>query len=498
MLYKKLRKPIVASSFFSIFSATALVVMPSFSNAALLPIVPMKQVAHQGFADLVERIKPAVVSVQVRSDETSDESDFTSFFDFPNMDALPDDSPIKRFFKDFDENFTHMKKSRQHGRLHLVAQGSGFFISSDGYVVTNYHVVNEGTAFSVILDNGKELKAKLLGSDSRTDIALLKVEDAKSSFPFVKFADDSKVRVGDWVVAVGNPFGLGGTVTAGIVSARGRDIGASAYDDFIQIDAAVNRGNSGGPTFDLSGAVVGINTAIYSPSGGSVGIAFAIPSSTAQSVVAQLKAKGAVERGWIGVQIQPITKEIADSIGLVPANGAIIADTTKDGPAYKAGLKSGDAIVAVNGAAVKDARDLAKKIADIAPQHTADLSLWRAGKKETVKITVQPMPKDKTRHVFTRSAEGSKDLVARQFGLSLRENAHGKGLLIIHVDADSDAADKGLRSGDILKAVNNQKVDTLKDFSQAIELAKKSGRNAVLFQIEDNEQNRFVALPLKN
>lgn len=497
MPYNKLRKGAATGSLLSVFTALALGFSPTLSNAALLPILPKTQIVQQGFADLVEKVKPAVVSVQVRSDEITDESDFSSFFDFPNMEALPDDSPLKRFFKDFDDNFTHMKKSRQHGRLHLIAQGSGFFISSDGYLVTNYHVVNDGTAFSVILDNGKELKAKLIGSDSRTDIALLKIEDAKTAFPFVNFADDSKVRVGDWVVAVGNPFGLGGTVTAGIVSARGRDIGASVYDDFIQIDAAVNRGNSGGPTFDLHGNVVGINTAIYSPSGGSVGIAFAIPSSTANSVVAQLKTKGAVDRGWIGVQIQPVTNEIADSLGLAEANGAIVAAATKDGPAYKAGVLSGDAIIAVNNAAVKDARDLAKKIADIAPQNTATLTIWRAGKKQDVKVSIQAMPQDKAKQLPGPSAPTDKDKFIQEFGLNLKHNEHGGGLLIAGVDSDSEAADKGLRTGDIVKAVNNQKVDSLKDLNRIIEAAKKAGRKAVLLQIENKAQIRFLALPLK-
>ncbi len=253
-----------------------------------------------------------------------------------------------------------------HGRNIITGQGSGFFISGDGYAVTNNHVVDKAESVQVTTDDGKTYTAKVIGTDPRTDLALIKVEGG--TFPYVKLSDKAP-RIGDWVLAVGNPFGLGGTVTAGIVSARGRDIGASPYDDFIQIDAPVNKGNSGGPTFDTEGNVIGVNTAIFSPSGGSVGIAFAIPAETVKSVISQLKEHGSVTRGWIGVQIQPVTQDIADSLGLKKAEGALVAEPQANGPAAKAGIEAGDVITAVDGKPVKDARDLAKKIGALAPKH---------------------------------------------------------------------------------------------------------------------------------
>ena len=283
------------------------------------------------FADVVQQVSPAVVSVQVKGNiQPASMGEADVFGGQQGFDDLPDDHPMKRFFRQFrgEEGPKQGKRFERQGpgKPRPVAQGSGFFISEDGYLVTNNHVVEGGSAFTVVMDNGTELDAKLIGSDPRTDLAVLKVDGAGTKFTYVNFTDDSKVRVGDWVVAVGNPFGLGGTVTAGIVSARGRDIGAGPYDDFIQIDAAVNRGNSGGPAFNLNGEVVGINTAIFSPSGGNVGIAFAIPASTAKEVVKDLMKSGTVQRGWLGVQIQPVNKDIAESLGLKDAKGALVSD----------------------------------------------------------------------------------------------------------------------------------------------------------------------------
>lgn len=271
-----------------------------------------------------------------------------------------------------------------------LSQGSGFFVSQDGYVVTNNHVVANAAEVQLVTDGGKTLSAKVIGTDPRTDLALLKVNES-GNYPFVQLAA-GKPRTGEWVLAVGNPFGLGGTVTAGIVSAQGRDIGSGPYDDFLQIDAAVNRGNSGGPTFNQRGEVVGVNTAIYSPSGGNVGIAFAIPAATVQSVVEQLKEHGSVARGFIGVQIQPVTAEVADAIGLKDAKGALIAEAQSNGPAAKAGLKRGDTILAVNGEKIADARELSKKIATFAPGTKTSLTIWRDGKEREVSFEVGRQP----------------------------------------------------------------------------------------------------------
>src|SRR6266478_2439132 len=333
-----------------------------------------------GFADIVEQVKPSVISVKVKMNAGGDS--FTLNEDNP-LRGTPFEDFFRRFGQpDTPRGFGDRQGPRQQRRQYTLGQGSGFFISADGYAVTNNHVVDKAEHVDVTTDDGKTYTAKVIGTDDRTDIALIKVE-GRSDFPFVHLADKPP-RIGDWVLAVGNPFGLGGTVTAGIVSARGRDIGAGPYDDFIQIDAAVNKGNSGGPTFDTEGNVIGVNTAIFSPSGGSVGIAFAVPAETVKSVVAQLKDKGAVTRGWMGVQIQPVTADIAESLGLKTAEGALVAEPQPGSPAVKAGILSGDVIVSVNGQPVKDARDLAKRIGAMAPESTVKLVVLRKGEEKTI------------------------------------------------------------------------------------------------------------------
>ena len=277
-------------------------------------------------------------------------------------------------------------------RRPAAAEGSGFFISADGYAVTNNHVVDHAKTVQVVTDDGKILNAKVIGTDPKTDLALIKVEG--SDFPFVKFADRDP-RIGDWVIAVGNPFGLGGTVTAGVVSARGRDIGSGPYDDYIQIDAPVNKGNSGGPTFDVNGNVIGVNTAIFSPSGGSVGIGFDIPADTVKTVVAQLKDSGHVTRGWMGVQIQAVTADIADSLGLKKAEGAIVNEPQVDSPAAKAGITSGDVITTLDGNAVKDSHMLARKIGSMAPGTSVKLGVLHNGSEKTVTLTLGTLPDER-------------------------------------------------------------------------------------------------------
>jgi len=347
-------------------------------NAIAQPIqLSGTQSALPSFADLVDKVKPAVVSVRVKTQAAAENGE-------QSLDDLPPE--LRRFFRGPGENDRPNKPQPRQG----MAQGSGFFVSQDGYVVTNNHVVENATEVQLVTDSGKTLDAKVIGTDPRTDLALLKVKDA-GDYPYVKLGE-GKPRIGDWVLAIGNPFGLGGTVTAGIVSAQGRDIGSGPYDDFIQIDAPINRGNSGGPTFNQNGEVVGVNTAIYSPSGGNVGIAFAIPASTVKQVVDSLKKDGTVARGFIGVQIQPVTGEMADAIGLKEAKGALVAEAQGNGPAAKAGIRRGDTITAVNGEAIKDARELSRKIATFAPGTKATITLFREGKSRDVTFEVGRQP----------------------------------------------------------------------------------------------------------
>lgn len=464
------------------------------------PVNPEQQAQAPSFADIVEKVSPAVVSVRVKSDaEPASMGDADMFFDMPGMDQLPDDHPLKRFFKQFRDQ----QQPEQHGQkrhphhLRPTAQGSGFFISKDGYLVTNNHVVEGGSAYTIVMDDGTELDAKLVGTDSRTDLAVLKVDD-KRDFAYVDFADDANVRVGDWVVAVGNPFGLGGTVTAGIVSARGRDIGAGPYDDFIQIDAAVNRGNSGGPTFNLGGEVVGVNTAIFSPSGGSVGIGFAIPSSIAKTVVKDLIDDGSVERGWLGIQIQPVTDEIAESLGLDEGKGALVAEPQDGSPAKAAGVKAGDVVIAVDGEKIESPKELARMIGGFEPDKSVELTIWRDGKSEDVDVKLGTMPKAEQ----MASAEPDQDQQSESgstlsdFGMTVTEAEDGNGLLVTDVDSGSDAEENGIQPGDVIHSVNSEQVSSAKDVTDAVKKASDSGRKAVLFQITRDDTNRFVALPI--
>jgi serine protease Do len=456
------------------------------------------------FADVVDKVSPAVVSVQVKAkiQPASDDGGADLFQGGPGFDQLPDNHPLKRFFREFRGDGDNggqqqqQRRSNRDERPRPVAQGSGFFISEDGYLVTNNHVVEGGSAFTVVMNNGDELDAKLIGTDPRTDLAVLKVDDSRK-FTYVDFADDAKIRVGDWVVAVGNPFGLGGTVTAGIVSARGRDIGAGPYDDFLQIDAAVNRGNSGGPAFNLNGEVVGINTAIFSPSGGSVGIAFAIPATTAKQVVQTLMKDGSVSRGWLGVEIQPVSKDIADSIGLQDAKGAIVSQAQEGGPALKAGIKAGDVITAVGGQEVDSPRELARAIGAIQPGKSVEVTVWRAGKSETLNLELGTLPNpDKQASNDQDKQQQAEPSSLADLGLTVTPSEDGKGLVVTDVDPDSDAADRGIQAGDVIVSINSRDVKGAKDVTTAMNDAEKAGRKAVLVQITRDDNSRFVALPI--
>ncbi|RJT33487.1 Do family serine endopeptidase [Mesorhizobium waimense] len=506
--YSRTRKRLLAAvASLAVAGAIGFGVVTTGTAPVLADAVRVEAPQVPGFADIVERVSPAVVSVKVKAkiepaaDDGSDQSD-----DQDGMNNLPDNPQLRRFFKEFrgfgdqggqfgNRRFNHRDHNNDQPRP--VAQGSGFFISDDGYLVTNNHVVEEGSAFTVVMNDGKELDAKLIGTDPRTDLAVLKV-DGVGKFTYVDFADDSKVRVGDWVVAVGNPFGLGGTVTAGIVSARGRDIGAGPYDDFLQIDASVNRGNSGGPTFNLNGQVVGINTAIFSPSGGSVGIAFDIPASTAKQVVEDLMKNGSVQRGWLGVEIQPVTSDIAESLGLKSEKGALVSSAQDDGPGKKAGITAGDVITQVDGKDVASPKELARLIGAYSPGKPVDVTVWRDGKSETIKVDLGKLPasdKQASADQQQPAAPAKPDTLA-DLGLTVTKSEKGKGLVVTDVDPDSDAADRGIQPGDIITSVNSVEVNGTDDVTKAMSDAVKSGRKAVLMQITRDDSNRFVALPV--
>lgn len=450
------------------------------------------------FTAVVAAVKPAVVSVQVKTEIPAGGQTGFGIPGFPEFRDLPEDHPFNRFFKRFGED-PRKDRERTPRRRFGQSQGSGFFISEDGLVVTNHHVIEKGSEFTLVMDDGTKLDAELVGSDQRSDLALLKVKDADRKFTYVKFAKDLP-PVGQWVVAVGNPFGLGGTVTAGIVSAHGRDINARNYESFIQIDAAVNKGNSGGPTFNLQGEVVGVNTAIFSPSGGNVGIAFAIPAEVAEDVVADLKNGGKVKRGWLGVRIQNVSEDIAESIGLSEATGAMVTNTEEGSPARKAGVKSGDVVLAVDGTIVKNTRELARQIGRKDPNSHVTLTVWRDGKEIEIEVDLGLFPEQASAGNGDKPtpSEPVKPTLLQEFGLELQSNPDGEGVLIASVDRGSVAAEKGLAAGDVVQSVAGRSVSSVKDVRKQIDSVKENKRKTVLMRIKARNGIRFVALPLKN
>jgi len=465
------------------------------------------QAAHPGFADLVEKVKPSVVSVRVKMDaaarQTSMDSDEGVTPSQPGspMERFFRNSPMQKFFKDFGKDFgfdsgPNTPNTKTEPRRAITGVGSGFFVSADGYAVTNNHVVDHAKEVQVTTDDGTIFSAKVIGTDPATDLALIKV-DGRNDFPHVQFAERAP-RIGDWVVTVGNPFGLGGTVTAGIVSASGRDIGAGPYD-YIQIDAPINKGNSGGPTFDISGNVIGVNTAIFSPSGGSVGIGFDVPAETAKTVISQLKDKGHVTRGWLGVQLQSITPEIADSLGMKEARGALVSEVQANSPASKSDLKSGDVITALNGNAVKDSRDVARQVAKINPGASVTIDLMRGGQSKS--ITIALSERSDQQAAKTDRGQASPKAETLHLGLSLAPagevaGAGNKGVVVTGVEPNGPAADLGFKTGDVILEMGGKAVSNVADVRQALTDANSQGKKNVLARITSDKTTRFVAVPV--
>ncbi len=460
------------------------------SNTRAAPPRMLENGAPFSFADLVERVSPAVVTVTAIEQQTPQQQ-------LSELDDIP--APFRDLFNQFNQG-------RQLQPRKAVSMGSGFIIDKSGMIVTNNHVIDGAKKITVKLTDGRSLDAKLVGADSLTDIAVLKVKSDKA-LPTVDFGDDRQLRVGDWVVAVGNPFGLSNSVTAGIVSSIGRDIGSGPYTDYIQIDAPINRGNSGGPTFDLRGQVVGMNSMIFSPSGGSVGIGFAIPASTIHDVVAQLEAHGHVARGWLGVEIQSITPEMASSLGMHEPKGAIIASIVPGGPASKAGLHQGDVVVAVNGKQVEDSRDLSRRIAAITAGSNATLTVNRDGKVQQITAKIAPRKEEQVASADEPAMPGSMNSTGEAMGLGLASvtpearrmfnlDDGQQGVVITKVDPDSDAADKGLQPGDVVMSVSNRTVHTPADVQKGVAEAQGQGRKSVLLLVATSNGSRFIAVDI--
>ena len=434
-----------------------------------------------GFADVVEKVKPGVFGIKVKIEE-SEAGVMPQTF---NDDARPRTERPKR---------APGEGKSPRGRVE-TAQGAGFFISPDGYGITSSHVMERSARAEITTDDGATYMARLVGADAPSDLALIKV-DGRADFPYVRLAD-RQPRIGDWVLAIGSPFGLGGTVTAGIISARGREIGSGSYDDFIQIDAPVNQGNSGGPAFDLDGNVVGVNTAIYSPTGGSVGIAFAVPADIAKGVVAQLKEKGSVTRGWAGVQIQSMTPDIAESLGLPKPHGALVAETVPGGPAATAGITAGDIITSLDAAPLKDSRALFRSVADAAPGSQIAFGILRDGKERTVQVTLGELPGLKSRPAAAPpAADVPADLGLTLAPASQVRGVGGRGVVVIDTKRRANGADHGISPGDVILEIAGKPVNSAGDVRTAVTDARRGGKRTVMLHVQSGATSRFVAVPV--
>jgi len=461
--------------------------------------------APDSFADLADKLLPAVVNVSTTQVIEGRKS-------MPDMPQFPPGSPFEDFFKDFFDQNQQGHNGQRPQKRKATSLGSGFIIdylnNGDAYVVTNNHVVDGADEVSVILQDDTRMKAEIVGRDTKSDLAVLKVHTDRK-LPSVRFGNSSASRVGDWVVAIGNPFGLGGTVTAGIISARGRDINAGPYDDFIQTDASINRGNSGGPMFNMDGDVIGINTAIYSPSGGSVGIGFSIPSNAAKVVIEQLIKHGEVKRGWLGVHIQVVTESIAETLGLKKAEGALVASVVEDGPAAKAGIKARDVILEFDGRNVTEMRKLPRIVAGTPVEKAVDVKVWRDGKIKHLSVMIGRLDDKEVVAAVDKKPQGkAAEHVLAEIGLSVAMPSADvlgrfdlpegvEGLVITDVDAEGPAYGEGIRAGDLLTELNQAKITSVKDAQRLIKAAKADGKRSVLLLIEGQAGFRFVAVQLK-
>lgn len=461
-------------------------------------VIPDSFVAPTGFEDLVEAVMPAVVAVRVEAQQPVETSN-------RDIDRLPDGTPFDRFFRRFgpeaEEFFRRGPGGGQDPRTPRRGggQGSGFFISADGYLVTNNHVIEDAGAVQIVMDNGDILDAEVLGTDSRTDLALLKVEG--NDFTYVRLAEEQP-RIGEIVLAIGNPFGLGGSVTSGIVSQQGRDIQPGPYDEFLQIDAAINRGNSGGPTFNMRGEVVGVNTAIFSPSGGNVGIAFAVPSTVTADVIGDLIENGAVARGWLGVNIQSLTPELAEGIGRDSTEGAIIVSAAAGSPAEEAGLRSGDTILSVNDVAVEGPTELARIIGAFDPDETVEILVWRDGREQVIDVLLGTLPSERELASQFRQPDldRSQPSIVDQLGMTVAPASSlgldVDGLAVTELDPNGVAAERDLREGDVIVEVAGQPVSSMRDLTSGLRQAARNGQASALVRVEgQNGASRFVALP---
>lgn len=463
---------------------------PAFAQEAPRFAAAVPNGAPMSFADLIESVSPAVVTIQAQAEPDAAQVS-------PDMEGIP-----PQFREWLERQFGDRAPQQAQPRQSL---GSGFFISADGHIVTNNHVVANASEITIGLSNGEDYPARIVGLDPLTDLALLKV-DADVEFPYVTLAENPNYRVGDWVVAVGNPFGLGGTATAGIISATGREIGNTAHNEFIQIDAPINRGNSGGPTFDLNGNVVGVNSQIFSPTGGNVGIGFAIPSDTASRIIGQLLENGRVSRGWLGVSIQNVTPDIAAALGLEEPRGAIVSAIVAGGPAANAGIEREDVVLEVNGHEVENSRDLTQRIASIAAGERVSFRVLRDGRERTIRAMLGDRPTDQELTEMRNQGEAEVAEVA-VFGMrlvpmgqedrELRGIAEGTpGLVIDDVDTSSEAARKGLSTGDVILEAGGEPVGDVDELQAVIEDARDDSRSAILLLVESRGGQRYVALEL--